>query len=81
MDFSRPHTALISLQRRDGVSEELKELANRLLPNFEAGASTESQLAARESILQMINMECWEGVAVGLLLAKSIVELTPPEGE
>eukprot|EP00639_Heterosigma_akashiwo_P028863 CAMPEP_0194688770 /NCGR_PEP_ID=MMETSP0295-20121207/17145_1 /TAXON_ID=39354 /ORGANISM="Heterosigma akashiwo, Strain CCMP2393" /LENGTH=43 /DNA_ID= /DNA_START= /DNA_END= /DNA_ORIENTATION= len=26
-------------------------------------------------------MECWEGVAVGLLLAKSIVELTPPVGE
>ncbi|CAM9544049.1 unnamed protein product [Ectocarpus sp. 6 AP-2014] len=80
MDFSSTHAALRSLKRRPTTSDALKSLAEKLEGPFAGellwdgkGLGDDTQ-DVEQDVLELLGTEEWEGVSVGFLLAKSLVD-------
>ncbi|CAM9153116.1 unnamed protein product [Pylaiella littoralis] len=76
MDFSSTHTAIRSLKRRSTTSVTLRSVADKLEGPFadDGNAVGDDTQDVEQNVLAMLGTDEWEGVAVGFLLAKNLVD-------
>ncbi|CAM9208809.1 unnamed protein product [Choristocarpus tenellus] len=75
MDFSSPRAALRSLKRRTSIPEEMVNVADNLQSIIiENESPCGDTTKIEEGVMLLLNTTEWEGVAVGFLLAKVLVD-------